>query len=79
MSVLIKLPATGSVLLTADAVDTRAQWERRLPLRVLYSPEDAERSLEQLRSLADEMRALVIFGHDSENWSQLQHTPDAYG
>jgi glyoxylase-like metal-dependent hydrolase (beta-lactamase superfamily II) len=78
MSVLIKLPATGSVLLTADAVDTRAQWERRLPLRVLYSPEDAERSLEQLRRLADEMRALVIFGHDSENWSQLQHAPDVY-
>jgi glyoxylase-like metal-dependent hydrolase (beta-lactamase superfamily II) len=78
MSVLIQLPATGSVLLTADAVDSRAQWERRLPLRVLYSREDAERSLERLRSLADEMHAMVIFGHDSENWSQLRHAPDAF-
>jgi glyoxylase-like metal-dependent hydrolase (beta-lactamase superfamily II) len=78
MSVLIQLPATGSILLTADAVDSRAQWEQRLPLRVLYSREDAERSLERLRSLADEMHAMVIFGHDSENWSQLQHAPDAY-
>ena len=75
---LIQLPDTGSVLLTADAVDNRAQWDRQLPLRVLYSRDDAERSLERLRSLADETHAMVIFGHDSENWSQLRHAPDAY-
>ena len=78
MSVLIQLRDTGSVLLTADAVDNRAQWERRLPLRVLYSREDADRSLERLRSLAEGMHTMVIFGHDPENWAQLRHAPDAY-
>jgi len=78
MSVLVELPDTGPVLLTADAADNRAQWERQLPLRVLYSREDAEHSLERLRTLAHETQALVILGHDSENWSQLRHAPDAY-
>ena len=45
-SLLLELPETGPVLLTADASDNRAQWEGRLAPRALSSREDAERSLE---------------------------------
>jgi glyoxylase-like metal-dependent hydrolase (beta-lactamase superfamily II) len=78
MSLLLDLDHTGPVLLTADAVDSSSQWERRRALRVLHSREDAERSLEHLRSLAGEIDPLMVFGHDSANWSRLRHAPDHY-
>ena len=78
MSVLVRPSRSGPVLLTADAVDNRPQWEGRLPLRALYSRDEAERSLERLRGLARDTDALVVLGHDRENWSQLKHAPDFY-
>jgi len=78
MSVLVRPSQSGPVLLTADAVDNRPQWEGRLPLRALYSRDEAERSLERLRGLARDTDALVVLGHDRENWSQLKHAPDFY-
>ena len=77
-SLLLGLRETGPVLLTADASDNRAQWEGRLPPRSLFSREHAERSLERLRELAGETDALVVFGHDPENWSGLRHAPASY-
>jgi N-acyl homoserine lactone hydrolase len=78
MSLLLALEETGPVLLTADAADNRAQWDGQLPPRALSSREDAEVSLERLRRLAQETDALVVFGHDPENWSRLRHAPDHY-
>lgn len=78
MSLLLELEETGPVLITADAADNRGQWDGLLPPRSLSSREDAERSLEHLRRLAQETDALVVFGHDPENWSGLRHAPDHY-
>ena len=78
MSLLLDLDETGPVLLTADAVDALSQWDGRRALRVLYSRDDAKRSLERLRGLARETDPLVVFGHDPDNWSQLRHAPDHY-
>jgi N-acyl homoserine lactone hydrolase len=68
-SLLLDLERTGPVLLTADAVDNRAIWEGRRPPRALHSEEDAERSLERLRDLQGQTGAVLVFGHDPENWS----------
>jgi len=78
MSLLLDLEETGPVLITADAVDDRSQWEGRRALRVLHSRDDAGRSLERLRELARETDALLIFGHDPENWSALRQLPGSY-
>lgn len=78
MSLLLTLRETGAIVLTADAVDNRAQWDGRMPLRAIFSREQASRSLERLRALADETGALVVFGHDPSNWSQLEHPPVCY-
>jgi len=78
MSLLLNLDETGPVLLTADAVDNLAQWDGRRAPRALCSREQARRSLERLRGLAGETGALVVFGHDPNNWSQLRHAPDHY-
>ncbi len=78
MSLLIDLAETGSVLITADAADNLAQWEGRAHVRAFHSRADAARSLRRLHQLADHTRALVVFGHDPENWDHLQHAPDPY-
>jgi glyoxylase-like metal-dependent hydrolase (beta-lactamase superfamily II) len=78
VSLLIELPQTGPVLLTADACDNRAQWEGREHVRALHSRADAARSLQRLHALADETQALIGFGHDPENWAGLRHAPATY-
>jgi glyoxylase-like metal-dependent hydrolase (beta-lactamase superfamily II) len=71
ISLLLELPETGSVLLTADASDNRDQWEGRAHPRALHSREQAAESIQKLRALALETGALVVFGHDPENWATL--------
>jgi glyoxylase-like metal-dependent hydrolase (beta-lactamase superfamily II) len=78
MSLLLDLEETGPVLITADAADTRAQWDGREPPRALASREDAQRSLERLRKLAEQSDALLVLGHDADNWSQIRRAPDHY-
>jgi N-acyl homoserine lactone hydrolase len=78
MSVLLRLDGAGNVLLTADAADNAAQWERTAPLRALFSRDQAIRSLERLHRLAHDTGALIIFGHDPKNWAERRHAPDRY-
>lgn len=79
-SVLVRLPQTGAVLLVIDAV----------PLRRLFTPDrkvspmdDNEEQLRaSTRKLLDvverEHVALVIFGHDGEQWKTLKKAPAYY-
>ena len=77
-SLLLRLEETGPVLLTADASDNRDQWEGRAHPRALHSRESANRSMEQLRALALQTSAMVVFGHDPENWAGLARAPEGY-
>lgn len=78
MSVLLRPDGAGSVLLTADAADNAVQWEGRAALRALFSRDQATRSLDRLRGIAHDSGALIIFGHDPENWAELKHVPERY-
>ena len=78
MSVLLRLPETGPVLLTADAADTRAQWEGRAQPRGHFSRDQAARSIARLRDLANRTGALVVVGHDADEWAKLRHAPECY-
>jgi hypothetical protein len=44
----------------------------------LFSREQANQALEALREIAREHDPLIVFGHDSENWSELRHAPEHY-
>ena len=79
MSLLIQLPSTQPVLLTADACDNQAQWEGREYVRALHSREQSAQSLRRLHDLADETGAVLVFGHDPRNWAQHRHAPEPYG
>ena len=74
VSVLVRLSETGNVLLTADASDSRRIWDGELPPRAFHSREQAAATLERLHEVADEADALLIFGHDADNWASLQRS-----
>jgi N-acyl homoserine lactone hydrolase len=78
VSLLLELQETGPVLLTADACDNAEQWDGSRPPRAHSSMDDALRSRERLRELAHDTGALLIFGHDAEQFSGLRHAPANY-
>jgi N-acyl homoserine lactone hydrolase len=78
MSLLLQLNDTGPMLLTADASDNRDMWEGRAHPRALHSKDEANRSMQKLRDLAADTGAVVVFGHDPEDWAQHMHAPDGY-
>jgi len=79
-SVLVHLPQTGLVLLTADAVTVQAHFTPHQPV----GPTDADgagaiASTCKLLALVErEHVSLVIFGHDEAQWATLKCLPDFY-
>ncbi|HLW03400.1 MAG TPA: N-acyl homoserine lactonase family protein [Ktedonobacterales bacterium] len=76
-SLLVRLPHSGPLLLTVDAVYTEALW-RENALGACANAEDARRSMDRLRQVAQEAGAQVVFGHDPEQWRTLRHAPAFY-
>jgi N-acyl homoserine lactone hydrolase len=80
-SVLVRLPQTGPVLLAIDAVTQAAQFDADVHE---LGPHDMDlasvrASTRKLIELARrEGVALVVFGHDAEQWPTLKQAPDYY-
>jgi len=79
-SVLVRLPDTGSVLLTIDAVLEQSRFVPDVQAGSLDEDETALRnSTRKLIDLAaKEHAALVVFGHDPEQWKTLRKLPEFY-
>ena len=79
-SVLVRLPKTGAILLTIDAVPFAAGFTR--DEQDDDSDPDAEATRASTIKLLDlverEQIALVIFGHDQEQWATLKKAPEFY-
>src|SRR5262245_53262960 len=79
-SVLVRLPKTGAVLLTIDAVPFGAGFTR--DTQGDGSDSDAEAIRASTNKLLDlverEQVGLVIFGHDGEQWEGLKKLPGYY-
>lgn len=76
-SLLVRLPQSRPLLLTVDAVYTQALWQRNA-LGACANKDDARRSMDRLRQIAQEIGAQVIFGHDPAQWATLRHAPEYY-
>lgn len=79
-SVLVRLPQTGPVLLAVDVVVLGRLFT---PTRIAWPFDDDEEQLRaSTRKLLDlvacEHVALVIFGHDAEQWRSLKTAPASY-
>ena len=80
-SLLLKLPETGPVLLTGDAIlnATMTNGDHRIIDVSAVDDAQARISTKKLMKIAKEEDAqLIIFGHDSEQWGQLRKAPGYY-
>jgi len=76
ISLLVTLPRTGPVLLTADAISRPAEAEEGFA--GAWSEHLARRSGDRLLVLARETGALVIYGHCPDQWPDLRKAPEFY-
>jgi len=77
MSVLVRLPKTGPVILAIDAIYTLENLETD-NWSGYHDPDEAKRSAHRLKELADREGALLITGHDPEQWAELRLAPGFY-
>ncbi|WP_245304371.1 AttM family quorum-quenching N-acyl homoserine lactonase [Hoeflea olei] len=77
-SILVTTSAGQSVLLAVDAADTLDHFEEKVLPGALHSAIDAVRSVKKLRAVQRKTGALVVAGHDAQQWSELKKAPDYY-
>ena len=79
-SVLVRLPKTGKVLLTIDAVQFGAGFTRDEQDDGSNPNGEAGRAsrMKLLDLVERELIGLVIFGHDNEQWKTLKKAPECY-
>ena len=83
-SVLVRLPETGAILLTVDAVPFAAGFTRDAPddsSGIPLSADDAAiraSTIKLLHLVEREQIDLVIFGHDTAQWDTLKKAPAFY-
>jgi N-acyl homoserine lactone hydrolase len=79
-SVLVRLPNTGPVLLTIDAVATQSAFTPDHQGGPMHA--DGESAIASTRKLLElvqrEHVTLVIFGHDGQQWATLKKLPEYY-
>lgn len=74
-SFLITLPNTGPVLLTVDAAYTQDHWDNKALPGLVVSSADAADSVAKLHRIARDTGAMVVTGHDPDNWKTFLKAP----
>lgn len=77
LSIVLDLPVTGRVILAIDAIYSRVNRERG-NYRIGSDPAAGADSAARLIALAERDDALLVYGHDPEQWPTLRHAPDRY-
>ena len=76
LSLLVRLPETGAVLLTADAISRPDELETGFG--GAWDEGKARASAERLLALTEAENARIIYGHDPEAWEGLKKAPEYY-
>lgn len=76
LSLLVRLPQTGAVLLTGDAISRPSELQEGFG--GAWDPGLARHHAERLLALAQQEQALVIYGHDPAQWPTLRKAPLFY-
>jgi glyoxylase-like metal-dependent hydrolase (beta-lactamase superfamily II) len=77
-SVVLNLKNTGKIALAVDAASLSENLDERLPPGMnIWDEISGLKAIDRLRALRDE-GALVILGHDAEQWKHLKKWPDYY-
>ncbi len=74
-SFLVTLPNQKAILIAADAAYTLDHWNERALPALMSSAVDTAHSVRKLRAVADRTGALVVPGHDPNEWSRFRLAP----
>jgi N-acyl homoserine lactone hydrolase len=77
IAILLRLPDTGAVLLTSDAISRPAEITEAFD--TAPDPATAQQSATRLMQIARADDAFVIYGHCPEQWPTLRKSPEFYG
>jgi N-acyl homoserine lactone hydrolase len=77
LSLLVRLPRTGAVVLAGDAISRPAELESG-ENGGASDPEEARRSARRLVDLSTEQGALLVYGHDPRPEPPLRFVPEWY-
>ncbi len=76
LSVLLKLPESGSILLTSDAISRDTEIAEGC--LDAHNPAQAIEGANRILELAKQREAWVIYGHGPAQWNELKKAPDFY-
>ena len=77
IAAMLTLPATGAVLLTADAIARPEEVSEGFD--GAWNPPMAQASAARILAMADPAGAFIIYGHGPEQWPLLRKIPEFYG
>jgi N-acyl homoserine lactone hydrolase len=77
---VVKLPKTGSAILTSDVVYLQESLDKNLipPIPGTQSPGDAYKSYDKIRHIRDVENAKLFIGHDPELFKAAKKAPEFY-
>lgn len=77
-SLLVKLPKTGAVLLSGDAVHFKSNWDNRRVPSINFDKEATLASMQRLADVLAQEHAQLWINHDKAQTDSLKHAPGYY-
>jgi N-acyl homoserine lactone hydrolase len=77
-SLLVKLPKTGSLLLSGDAVHFKDNWENRRVPDINFNKEQTVASLQRMAEVLAKENAQLWINHDKARRDSLKMAPEFY-
>jgi glyoxylase-like metal-dependent hydrolase (beta-lactamase superfamily II) len=77
-SLMIKLPKTGFVLLTGDAVHLKDNWDNRRVPAMNFDKDKTVASMERLAALMAQYKAQLWMNHDKAQSDGIKRAPEFY-
>ncbi len=77
-SLLVKLPKTGAVLLSGDAVHSAENWQHRYVPEQNTSKDLTLASMTRMADLIAKEKAQLWINHDAPQGNQMKHSPEYY-
>jgi len=77
-SLLVKLPKTGALVLSGDAVHFQANWDNRVVPSMNADPEQTKASMERIAGILAQEKATLWINHDKAPRDSLQMAPGFY-
>jgi N-acyl homoserine lactone hydrolase len=75
---LVRLKKDGSMILSGDSVPCEENYlDSKIPRNHLDG-EQARKTIQDLRDLVEKEKALLIHGHDPQQWKQIRKAPEFY-